>query len=72
MFNLDYLEIKSSNGSLYDQSKDNIINLTLDGSSISDISHKSRNYILKDVILNNSPKSKTLDKEDKEKPQILN
>ncbi len=48
--------------------KENIINLSLDGSMISDISQKSRNYILKDVIFHRSPDENIKT----EKPSILN
>ncbi len=50
--------------------KENIINLSLDGSMISDISQKSRNFILKDVIFNRSPDDCI--KAKGEKPNILN
>jgi hypothetical protein len=52
--------------------KENIINISLDGSMISDISQKSRNFILKDTIFHRSPDDSNKDKIKEEKPNILN
>lgn len=63
-----YYNTACSDIKLESDKKENIINLSLDGSMISDISQKSRNYILKDVIFHRSPDEPVK----VEKPSILN
>jgi hypothetical protein len=65
-----YRNIVSSDIKPGSDRKDNIINLSLDRSIISDISQRSRNYILKDVIFHRSPNEDVMNKE--EKPNLLN